>query len=132
MEHITKRFGTFYANRDVSFRVRQGEIHALLGENGAGKSTLMNILAGLYTSTEGDIYIDGKRADIRNPQDTRALGIGMVYQHFMLIQAMTVIENVMLSMGQNGLVLNFEETRKKIQMLYHEISFGCRAGPFSS
>lgn len=71
MEHITKRFGTFYANRDVSFRVRQGEIHALLGENGAGKSTLMNILAGLYTSTEGDIYIDGKRADIRNPQDAR-------------------------------------------------------------
>lgn len=122
MEHITKRFGTFYANRDISFRVRQGEIHALLGENGAGKSTLMNILAGLYTSTEGDIYIDGKRADIRNPQDARALGIGMVYQHFMLIQAMTVIENVMLSMGQNGLVLNFEETRKKIQMLsekYH-------------
>ena len=117
MEHITKRFGSFTANRDVSFSVRKGEVHALLGENGAGKSTLMNILSGLYQSSEGEIYIDGKRVSIQSPQDARALGIGMVYQHFMLIQAMTVTENVMLSMSQHGLVLDFDKTREQIRSL---------------
>ena len=122
MEHITKRFGNFTANRDVSLSVRKGEVHALLGENGAGKSTLMNILSGLYQSTEGEIYLDGRKVSIRSPQDARALGIGMVYQHFMLIQAMTVTENVMLSMNQRGIVLDFEKTREKIKALsrkYH-------------
>ncbi|MCI8476737.1 MAG: ABC transporter ATP-binding protein [Oscillospiraceae bacterium] len=122
MEHITKRFGDFTANRDVTFCVRQGEVHALLGENGAGKSTLMNILSGLYQSTEGEIYINGKKVSIQTPQDARALGIGMVYQHFMLIPAMTVTENVMLSMSGLGPVLDFEATRAKIRSLseqYH-------------
>lgn len=117
MEHITKRFGDFTANKDVTFSVRKGEVHALLGENGAGKSTLMNILSGLYQSTEGTIYIDGKKASIHSPQDARALGVGMVYQHFMLIPAMTVTENVMLSMTQHGLVLDFDKTREKIRAL---------------
>lgn len=117
MEHISKRFGTFYANKDVNLSVRKGEVHALLGENGAGKSTLMNILSGLYQSTEGEIYLDGKPVSIRNPQDARKLGIGMVYQHFMLIRAMTVTENVMLSMQEKGLVLNFAKTKKRIQEL---------------
>lgn len=122
MEHITKRFGDFTANKDVTFSVRRGEVHALLGENGAGKSTLMNILSGLYQSTEGEIYIDGKQVSIQSPQDARALGIGMVYQHFMLIPAMTVTENVMLSMSQHGPVLDFEKTRAQIRTLsqkYH-------------
>ena len=114
MEHITKRFGNFYANRDVDLSVRKGEIHALLGENGAGKSTLMNILAGLYQSTEGEIWLDGTKVEIHDPQEARRLGIGMVYQHFMLIQAMTVTENVMLSMNERGLVLDVEGTRKRI------------------
>lgn len=117
MEHITKRFGTFVANHDVCFSVRKGEVHALLGENGAGKSTLMNILSGLYQSTEGEIYLEGKKVSIQSPQDARALGIGMVYQHFMLIPAMTVTENVMLSMSQHGFVLDFEATRKQIRTL---------------
>ena len=118
MEHITKRFGAFYANKDVNLSVRKGEVHALLGENGAGKSTLMNILSGLYSMTEGNIYIDGKRVEINSPQDARKHGIGMVYQHFMLIPAMTVTENVMLSMNEKGTLLDFDKTRKKIEQLY--------------
>jgi len=114
MEHISKYFGTFCANKDISFAVSKGEVHALLGENGAGKSTLMNILSGLYQMTEGKIYINGEEVIIRNPEDARKCGVGMVYQHFMLIPAMTVTENVLLSMNEKGIVLDFEKTRKKI------------------
>ena len=117
MEHISKYFGTFCANHDVNLSVRKGEVHALLGENGAGKSTLMNILSGLYSMTEGDIYVDGKHVNINNPQDARKCGIGMVYQHFMLIPAMTVTENVMLSMNEAGAILNFDKTKKRIEEL---------------
>lgn len=96
LKHVTKRFGPVVANDDVSLSVEKGSIHALLGENGAGKSTLMNILYGLYTPTEGEVYLDGKQLDIRNPKQAIEAGIGMVHQHFMLIPALTVIENVML------------------------------------
>lgn len=96
LKHVTKRFGSVVANDDVSLSVEKGHIHALLGENGAGKSTLMNILYGLYTPTEGEVWLDGKRLDIRAPKQAIAAGIGMVHQHFMLIPALTVIENVML------------------------------------
>ena len=96
LKHVTKRFRSVVANEDVSLSVEKGQIHALLGENGAGKTTLMNILYGLYTPTEGEIWLDGKRLDIRNPKQAIAAGIGMVHQHFMLIPALTVIENVML------------------------------------
>lgn len=96
LKHVTKRFGTVVANDDVSLCVERGQIHALLGENGAGKSTLMNILYGLYAPTEGEVWLDGQRLDIRDPKQAIAAGIGMVHQHFMLIPALTVIENVML------------------------------------
>ena len=96
LKHVTKRFGTVVANDDVNLSVEKGHIHALLGENGAGKSTLMNILYGLYAPTEGEIWLDGKQLDIRDPKQAIAAGIGMVHQHFMLIPALTVIENVML------------------------------------
>lgn len=96
LKHITKRFGSLVANNDVSLRVEKGQIHALLGENGAGKSTLMNILYGLYAPTEGEIWLDGKKLEIRDPKQAIVAGIGMVHQHFMLIPALTVIENVML------------------------------------
>lgn len=100
MRNITKQFGDFTANKDVSIYLDKGEVLTLLGENGAGKSTLMNCLCGLYHPTEGEIYIRGEKADIDNPSKAVALGIGMVHQHFMLIENMTVFENIIL--GKTG------------------------------
>ena len=96
MEHISKRFGDFYANHDVNLSVAKGEVHTLLGENGAGKSTLMNILIGLYQPTEGSIFLNGRQVRIESPSQAVKLGIGMVHQHFMLVEAMTVFENMIL------------------------------------
>ncbi|GAB4426420.1 MAG: ABC transporter ATP-binding protein [Anaerolineales bacterium] len=96
VKNITKRFPGVLANDNISFDLRKGEIHVLLGENGAGKSTLMNIIYGLYNQDEGEIYVNGKKAEINNPNDSIALGIGMVHQHFMLIPVFTVAENIML------------------------------------
>src|SRR5467141_3507434 len=96
MRGITKQFPGVLANNHVDFSVRQGEIHALVGENGAGKSTLMNILYGLFPPDSGEIHIEGKRAHIGGPRDAIALGIGMVHQHFMLIPVFSVGENIML------------------------------------
>jgi simple sugar transport system ATP-binding protein len=96
MENITKAFGTFKANDNINLKVKKGEIHALLGENGAGKSTLMNILSGLLEPTSGAIKINGKEEKISNPTVANKLGIGMVHQHFMLIDNFTVEENIVL------------------------------------
>ena len=96
MEGISKQFGEFYANRNVRFEVRSGEVHTLLGENGAGKSTLMNVLIGLYQPTAGSIFLHGKKVKIESPAQAVKLGIGMVHQHFMLVEAMTVFENIIL------------------------------------
>jgi len=93
---ITKQFPGVLANDNVNFELRKGEIHALLGENGAGKSTLMNLIYGLHRPDKGDVIVNGKIAAIESPNDTIALGIGMVHQHFMLIPVFTVAENVML------------------------------------
>ena len=98
MKSITKKFGDFIANDNIDLTVHRGEVHALLGENGAGKSTLMNILYGLYTATDGKIFIEGKEAVIDNPNKAIALGIGMVHQHFMLVPPFTVAENIILGM----------------------------------
>lgn len=96
MRSICKRYGTTIANSDVDLEVRHGEIHALLGENGAGKTTLMNILFGLVPPDSGEIVIHGAKVTLGGPQDALALGIGMVHQHFMLVQRFTVAENVVL------------------------------------
>ncbi|WP_317855203.1 ABC transporter ATP-binding protein [Chakrabartyella piscis] len=117
MQDITKKFGAFTANDRVSLRIKRGEIHALMGENGAGKSTLMNILSGLYQKDGGKIVFDGKEVSFKGPQEAKALGIGMVYQHFMLIEAMTVVENVMLSLKSQGFQLPLAKTRAKIKDL---------------
>jgi simple sugar transport system ATP-binding protein len=96
LEGITKRFPGVIANENVDFDLAPGEIHALLGENGAGKTTLMNVVYGLYEQDEGRIFIGGKESEIHDPNDSLALGIGMVHQHFMLVPNMTVTENMML------------------------------------
>ena len=100
MQEIVKRFSNTTANDHVSFELKEGEIHALLGENGAGKTTLMRILYGLYHSDEGTILIHGKPAHIRKPKYAIQLGIGMVTQHFTLVPTLTVAEN--LALGQAG------------------------------
>lgn len=96
MNNITKVFPGIVANDDITLQVKQGEIHALLGENGAGKSTLMNVLFGLYQPEQGEIKIKGKSVNITNPNVANDLGIGMVHQHFMLVHNFTVTENIIL------------------------------------
>ena len=115
MKGITKRFpGEVIANDHVDFDLYPGEVHALLGENGAGKTTLMNVLYGLYTRDEGEIYVDGRRVEIRSPKDAIRLGIGMVHQQFKLIPRHTVLENVVLGLREAGFVLNYKNLREKL------------------
>src|SRR2546426_9205715 len=96
LREISKRFGAVLANDRVSFQVPTGTIHAIVGENGAGKSTAMRIAYGFYTADSGDILVNGQVREIRTPHDAIALGIGMVHQHFMLVEPMTVAENIVL------------------------------------
>src|SRR2546423_12514683 len=96
LRNITKRFGAVLANDRVSIKVTPGTIHAIVGENGAGKSTAMRIAYGFYTADSGEILIDGKVRRIETPHDAIARGIGMVHQHFMLVETMTVAENIVL------------------------------------
>jgi len=124
MENITKRFGDFAANDQVNLTVRCGEVHALLGENGAGKSTLMNILSGVYRMDEGTIYLHGKPVNITNPIEAYNHKIGMVFQHFMLVQAMTVTENIMLSTNAAGFRLPVAKTKKLIQEFSERYDLG--------
>lgn len=115
MEHVSKRFGDFYANKDINLSIKRGEVHTLLGENGAGKSTLMNVLIGLYQPTEGTIYLNGQKVRIDSPAQAVKLGIGMVHQHFMLVEAMTVFENIILGdRNTKGVFINKEARKKEI------------------
>lgn len=111
---ITKRFGSVVANDDISFVARKGEVHALIGENGAGKSTLMSILAGLYRPDAGELRIGGTPVSFRSPGDAIAAGIGMVYQHFMLVDSFTVAENIVLVTPAMGMALNIDEAERKL------------------
>ncbi len=113
MEHITKTFGPLVAVNDVKFDVREGEIHALLGENGAGKTTLMRILYGLYQADRGEIFVNDEKVSISSPSDAIINGIGMVTQHFTLVPTLTVTENILLS-EKKGLFLNQEQTARSI------------------
>ena len=122
-EKICKRFGDFYANRDISLSVKKGEIHTLLGENGAGKSTLMNILIGLYQPTSGKIYLNDKEVHITSPSQAVSLGIGMVHQHFMLIDAMTVFDNIILGDRKGGVFVDRAARRKEIEELAERYGF---------
>ena len=115
MLHITKEFPGVRANDDVTLQVRRGEIHALLGENGAGKSTLMSILFGLYQSDGGEIRKDGTTVRVKSPNDANRLGIGMVHQHFKLVERFSVLENIILGQEpQRGGFLKKEEARQRV------------------
>jgi simple sugar transport system ATP-binding protein len=121
---ITKRFPGVLANDRVDFDLRDGEVHALLGENGAGKSTLMNILYGLYKPDEGDVFLNGKHADIDSPHAAIDAGIGMVHQHFMLIPVMTVAENIVLaSEPKKGVILDIGEAERRVRELAERFKF---------
>ena len=99
MRNIVKRFYGVVANDGISLSIYPGQIHALLGENGAGKSTLMNILYGIYRPDEGEIYVSGRKVSIKSPKDAMRLGIGMVHQHPRLVEALSVAENISLSLS---------------------------------
>jgi len=115
---ITKRFGPVVANDGIDFDLRQGEVHALLGENGAGKSTLMSILYGLYSPDEGEIRVNGEQARIDSPSRAIELGIGMVHQHFMLVPVMTVTENIVLGEEpMRGALLDVKEGARRVKEL---------------
>ena len=118
MLHITKEFPGIIANDDITLQLRRGEIHALLGENGAGKSTLMSVLFGLYQPEKGEIRKNGQVVKISDPNDATALGIGMVHQHFKLIDVFTVLDNIILGAETTRLgFLQRKEARKKVQAL---------------
>ena len=118
MLNITKRFPGIIANDNITLQLRKGEIHALLGENGAGKSTLMSVLFGLYQPEEGTIKKDGEVVSIKNPNDATDLGIGMVHQHFKLVECFTVLDNIILGVEPTkGGFLQKEEARKKVLAL---------------
>src|SRR5215831_15522855 len=122
LRNITKRFGKVLANDRVSIAVRSGSIHAIVGENGAGKSTAMRIAYGFYRPDEGDILVHGKVCAIRSPNDAIALGIGMVHQHFMLVEPMTVAENIILGCEPGSFAaLDISSARNRIRALSKEL-----------
>ena len=122
LKHVTKRFGSVVANRDVSLDVYHGEILAVLGENGSGKTTLMNMISGIYFPDEGEIYIDGERAHIASPNDAFKYGIGMIHQHFKLVDVFTAAENIVLGIeGEKR--FNIKETSRKIAGIAEKYGF---------
>ena len=125
---VTKRFPGVVANDRVDFGVRSGEVHALLGENGAGKSTLMKVLYGMYAPDEGEIWLNGKPVSIASPTDAIELGIGMIHQHFMLVESLTVAENVALGLpSSRGPLTDLDHVSKRIQELADV--YGLRVDP---
>src|SRR5918911_1874485 len=121
LRQITKRFGEVLANDHVDIVVKPGTIHAIVGENGAGKSTAMRIAYGFYTADSGEILVDGQVRDIRSPHDAIALGIGMVHQHFMLVETMTVAENIVLGAEPGGaFALDLKSAAAQIRQLSEE------------
>ncbi|HMM70269.1 MAG TPA: ABC transporter ATP-binding protein, partial [Gudongella oleilytica] len=130
MLNITKEFPGIVANDDITLRLKKGEIHALLGENGAGKSTLMSVLFGLYQPEKGEIRMNGQPVKINNPNDANALGIGMVHQHFKLVEIFTVLENIILGVEPNKMgFLQKQEARDKVVALSEK--YGLKVDPDS-
>lgn len=128
LRSIEKRFGAVHANKDVNLTIRPGQIHGIVGENGAGKSTLMSILYGFYEADSGDIWVNGKIAKIRNSADAIRSGIGMVHQHFMLVDTFTVLENIMLGAEETFLSQPSAHHARK-ELLRLEKEYGLKVDP---
>ncbi|MGN1067757.1 MAG: ATP-binding cassette domain-containing protein, partial [Christensenellales bacterium] len=122
MRGIRKTFGKVVANNNVSLSLRKGEILALLGENGSGKTTLMNMLAGIYYPDHGEIFIQGKEVQIRSPKDAFDLGIGMIHQHFKLVDVLTAAENIILGLP-GGVQLDRREAASRIREISGKYGF---------
>jgi ABC-type uncharacterized transport system ATPase subunit len=128
MRGITKRFGDVVANDHINLAVPANCIHAIIGENGAGKSTAMNILYGFYTADEGEILVDGQVRSIASPRDAINLGLGMVHQHFMLVEPLTVTENIILGAEPvAGLVIDYKQARARVRLLGEQ--YGLKVDP---
>lgn len=123
MKNITKTFPGVIANDNIDFDVIENEIHCLLGENGTGKSTLMNILFGLHHPDNGEIFIGGERSNIKNPKEAFDKGIGMVHQHFMLVERMTVLENIILGKEHGDVFVDYKRAREDIISLAKKYNF---------
>ena len=118
LKNISKSFGHVQANKNINLKINRGTIHGIIGENGAGKSTLMSIVYGLYQADNGTININGKNISLKSPKDSIINGIGMVHQHFMLVENFTVLENIILGFeGELVFGKNLEKT-KKTQKIY--------------
>ena len=125
LRNITKTFGNVIANNDVSIKIEKGTIHAIVGENGAGKSTIMRIAYGFYKADSGEILVDGKVVSIKSPQDAINLGIGMVHQHFMLVDTMTVGENIILGAeGGNPASIDWKKANADVLALSNKLRLG--------
>ncbi len=122
MHHVTKTFGKVAANKDVNLELKTGEILALLGENGSGKTTLMNMLSGIYFPDHGEIFVKGREVTIRSPKDSFALGIGMIHQHFKLVDVLTAAENIVLGLDGKA-VVNRKEINRKVSELAKRYGF---------
>ena len=130
MLHITKEFPGIIANDDITLQLRKGEIHALLGENGAGKSTLMSVLFGMYQPEKGEIRKNGQVVHIKDPNDANALGIGMVHQHFKLVDVFSVLDNIILGVEPTVTPFGFlqkAQARKKVMELSER--YGLKVDP---
>ncbi len=123
INNLCKSFGTVKSNQNISLEVKQGEVLALLGENGSGKSTLVNQLAGIYAPESGTITIDGKIQNFKSPQDAIAAGIGMVHQHFMLVDVMTALENITLGEKKAGFFVHKNQIKEKVEKVIAQFGF---------
>ena len=125
LRNITKTFGNVVANNDVSIKVEKGTIHAVVGENGAGKSTVMRIAYGFYAADSGSIHLNGKEVSIKTPEDAIRLGIGMVHQHFMLVDDMTVGENIILGAeGASAVSIDWGTANREIRQMSERLKLG--------
>ena len=123
LKNITKRFGKVVANDSISLEIRRGEILSLLGENGSGKTTLMNMLAGIYFPDEGEILVNGSPVTIASPKDAYNCGIGMIHQHFKLVDLFTATENIVLGLEDEGGRMDLKQASRRIREICEKYGF---------
>ena len=132
LKNVTKTFGKVVANKNVNLDVKKGEILSLLGENGSGKTTLMNMISGIYFPDSGEIMIDGRKVEIRSPKDAYDLGIGMIHQHFKLVDVLTAAENIVIGnqcmFANNFVVVDHDHDRKDGKILKELVSAPVKIG----